>query len=115
MASDESDNNSGKLPKETDLTAFYASDKDKTVVEDKLKKMREGAQLLTIMNQPTVKIGKIIIASTNPKLKNQILQSTDRTKSIDLTSHDDQISSPIDTSNSSASIFRRTANVTLDK
>jgi hypothetical protein len=28
----------GKLSKETDLTAFYTSDKDKTVMKNKLKK-----------------------------------------------------------------------------
>jgi hypothetical protein len=39
-----------KLTKKTDLAAFYISDKDKTVVEDKLKKIREGAQLLAIMD-----------------------------------------------------------------
>jgi hypothetical protein len=40
----------GKLSKETDLTAFYASNKDKIVMENKLKKIREKAQLLVIMD-----------------------------------------------------------------
>jgi hypothetical protein len=40
----------GKLSKETDLTAFYASDKDKTVIEDKLKKMRKEIQFLTTIH-----------------------------------------------------------------
>jgi hypothetical protein len=31
----------GKLSKETNLTAFYALDKDKTIMKDKLKKMKE--------------------------------------------------------------------------
>jgi hypothetical protein len=31
----------GKLSKKIDLTTFYASDKDKTVIKNKLKKMRE--------------------------------------------------------------------------
>jgi hypothetical protein len=30
----------GKLSKKIDLAAFYASDKDKIVIKDKLKKMR---------------------------------------------------------------------------
>jgi hypothetical protein len=32
----------GKLPKEINLTAFYASDKDKIMMKNKLKKMRKG-------------------------------------------------------------------------
>jgi nucleoside diphosphate kinase len=59
-----------KLSKETDLAAFYASNKDKIIIENKLKKMREGVQLLVIMNQPAAKKRKIITASINPKLKN---------------------------------------------
>jgi hypothetical protein len=31
----------GKLSKKTNLTAFYALNKDKTVVKDKLKKMKK--------------------------------------------------------------------------
>jgi hypothetical protein len=33
----------GKLPKKTDLAAFYASDKNKIGMENKLKKMRENS------------------------------------------------------------------------
>jgi hypothetical protein len=59
----------GKLSKETDLTTFYVSDKDKIVMKDKLKKIREGIQFLTIMDQPAAKKRKITIANINPKLK----------------------------------------------
>jgi hypothetical protein len=31
----------GKLSKEINLTTFYASDKDKTIIEDKLKKRKK--------------------------------------------------------------------------
>jgi hypothetical protein len=58
-----------KLSKETDLTAFYVSDKDKIMVEDKLKKIRGGIQFLATINQLTVKKRKITIASTNSKSK----------------------------------------------
>jgi hypothetical protein len=44
----------GKLPKETDLAAFYASDKNKIMIENKLKKTRKKAQLLVIMDQPAI-------------------------------------------------------------
>jgi hypothetical protein len=59
-----------KLPKEIDLTAFYISGKDKTVVENKLKKMRKEAQFLIIINQSAIKKRKITTASINPKSKN---------------------------------------------
>jgi hypothetical protein len=60
----------GKLSKEIDLTAFYVSDKDKTVIKNKFKKMKKKAQLLAIINQPAIKKRKTTIASTNPRLKN---------------------------------------------
>jgi hypothetical protein len=60
----------GKLSKEIDLTAFYALDKDKTMMENKLKKMRKGIQFLIIMDQPATKKRKIIIANINPRSKN---------------------------------------------
>jgi hypothetical protein len=60
----------GKLPKEINLTAFYASDKDKIMMKNKLKKMRKGAQLLIIMDQPAAKKRKIITTNINPKSKN---------------------------------------------
>jgi hypothetical protein len=77
--------------------------------------MRREIQLLTIINQLTIKKRKIITANINPKSKNQILQLIDRTKSIDLISYDDQIFSPADILNLSAFISRRTANITLNK
>jgi hypothetical protein len=40
----------GKLPKEINLTAFYVSDKNKIIIENKLKKMRERIQFLIIIN-----------------------------------------------------------------
>jgi hypothetical protein len=40
----------GKLSKEIDLAIFYASNKDKTVMEDKLKKIRKGTQFLAIID-----------------------------------------------------------------
>jgi hypothetical protein len=60
----------GKLSKETDLTTFYASNKNKTMMEDKLKKIRKRIQLLTIINQPAAKKRKITTANINPKSKN---------------------------------------------
>jgi hypothetical protein len=60
----------GKLPKEIDLTAFYASNKDKTMMENKLKKMKKGIQFLIIIDQPAIKKCKIITANINSKSKN---------------------------------------------
>jgi hypothetical protein len=60
----------GKLLKEINLTAFYASDRDKTMIKNKLKKIREGIQFLIIMNQPAIKKRKITITNINPKSKN---------------------------------------------
>jgi hypothetical protein len=59
-----------KLPKEIDLTTFYVSDKNKIIVEDKLKKMRKEIQLLTIIDQPAAKKRKITTININPKSKN---------------------------------------------
>jgi hypothetical protein len=59
----------GKLSKEIDLAVFYILDKDKILMEDKLKKMREGVQLLAIMDQSAIKKRKIIIANINSRLK----------------------------------------------
>jgi hypothetical protein len=60
----------GKLPKEIDLTVFYTSDKDKTIVKNKLKKMKKGIQFLATINQLTTKKRKITTANINPKSKN---------------------------------------------
>jgi hypothetical protein len=60
----------GKLSKEIDLTTFYVSDKDKIIIKNKLKKIKRGAQFLTILDQPTVKKRKITTANINPKSKN---------------------------------------------
>jgi hypothetical protein len=63
----------GKLPKKTNLTAFYASDKNKTIIENKIKKIKKikrKAQLLTTINQSATKKRKITTASINPKSKN---------------------------------------------
>jgi hypothetical protein len=105
----------GKLSKKTDLTAFYASDKDKIIIENKLKKIKEGIQFLAIMDQLATKKRKIITASINPRSKNQILRLIDRTKFIDLIFYDDQIFSSVDILDLSAFISRRTANMTLNK
>jgi hypothetical protein len=53
-----------KLLKEINLTTFYILNKHKTTLEDKLKKMKERVQLLTIMDRLAIKRYKIIIAST---------------------------------------------------
>jgi hypothetical protein len=60
----------GKLLKEINLTAFYASDKDKIIIENKLKKMKGGAQLLIITNQLAIKKRKITTANINSRSKN---------------------------------------------
>jgi hypothetical protein len=60
----------GKLSKEINFSAFYASDKDKTVIKDKLKKMKKKIQLLIIMDQLTIKKRKITTANINSKSKN---------------------------------------------
>jgi hypothetical protein len=60
----------GKLPKEINLTIFYISDKNKTVIENKLKKIKKRIQFLTIINQPAAKKRKTTTANINPKLKN---------------------------------------------
>jgi hypothetical protein len=60
----------GKLSKKINLTVFYASDKDKTMIENKLKKIREEAQFLAIMDQSTIKKRKITIANINSRSKN---------------------------------------------
>jgi hypothetical protein len=39
-----------KLSKKINLTAFYVSDKDKTMIKIKLKKIKERIQFLAIMN-----------------------------------------------------------------
>jgi hypothetical protein len=46
----------GKLPKKTDLTIFYASNKNKTAVKDKLKNKKKNSVLSnykSISNQKT--------------------------------------------------------------
>jgi hypothetical protein len=40
----------GKLSKKINLTIFYASDKDKTMMKNKLKKIKRKIQLLAILN-----------------------------------------------------------------
>jgi hypothetical protein len=60
----------GKLSKETDLTIFYVLNKNKTVIKNKLKKIKKETQFLAIINQLMIKKRKIIIANINPKSKN---------------------------------------------
>jgi hypothetical protein len=60
----------GKLSKKIDLTIFYTSDKDKTMIEDKLKKMKKEIQFLAIINQPAAKKRNITTASINSRSKN---------------------------------------------